>query len=165
MLINTKFDLLTRIRLSISISKSERILCFLFEDRFWFVHILFICMGKFQSLVQFPVDHLSHPVVPSLVLLLCQLAVFDHYVSDSFIYVSTYSVAYYQFLLWYNWSLWHYSVLLLTAIQFLSLGFLSFAMYRFSLSLEVSILLFSPHFCFLAFVFLKFILILSLLLQ
>ena len=33
---------------------------------FWFVQISFSCMIKFQFLAQFPVAHLSHPVVSSL---------------------------------------------------------------------------------------------------
>ena len=34
-----------------------------FLDRFWFVPIQFVSMVKFRSLVPFPVDHLSHPVM------------------------------------------------------------------------------------------------------
>ena len=40
------------------------------EDGFWFMHISFRNMVKFQFLAQFPVDHLPHPVVSSLILLL-----------------------------------------------------------------------------------------------
>ena len=55
---------------------------------FCFVHISFGYMVKFESLVQFPVDHLSHPVMPSLVLHLCWFAGFA-YVINRFISVST----------------------------------------------------------------------------
>ena len=37
------------------------------QDRFWIVHIPFVCMAKLQFLAQFPVDHLARPVVSSLV--------------------------------------------------------------------------------------------------
>ena len=40
-------------------------------DRFWLVHIPFGWMIKFQSLAQFPVDHLSHLILCCLILLLC----------------------------------------------------------------------------------------------
>ena len=39
------------------------------QDRFKVLHIPFVRMVKFQFLEQFPVDHLSHPVVPSLMLI------------------------------------------------------------------------------------------------
>ena len=38
------------------------------------MHIPFVGMVKFKFLAHFPVDHLAHPVVSSLVLLLCQFA-------------------------------------------------------------------------------------------
>ena len=37
----------------------------IFQDRFWFVYIPFVHKVKF--LAQFPVDHLSHPVISSLI--------------------------------------------------------------------------------------------------
>ena len=43
---------------------------FIFEDRFWVVRIPPVRMVKFQFLAQFPVDHLSHPVVSGLILFL-----------------------------------------------------------------------------------------------
>ena len=49
------------------------------------MHIPFVGMVKFQFLAHFPVDHLAHPVVSSLVLLLCQFAAFAYYVIDGFI--------------------------------------------------------------------------------
>ena len=39
----------------------------IFLNRFWFVHIPFVCMIKSQSLIQFPVTRHSHPVVLHLV--------------------------------------------------------------------------------------------------
>ena len=35
-------------------------------DRFWVVHIQFVCLVKPQLLAEFAVDHLAHPVVPIL---------------------------------------------------------------------------------------------------
>ena len=49
----------------------EEFLGLIFSDRFWAVHILFVRMVKLQILVLFSVEHLSHPVVPSLILFLC----------------------------------------------------------------------------------------------
>ena len=40
------------------------------EDRFWVLHSPFVHMVKLQLLAQFPVDHLAHPVVPSLIFFL-----------------------------------------------------------------------------------------------
>ena len=37
--------------------------CLILQDGFWFVYVLFGCLVKFKLLAQFPVDHLSHPVV------------------------------------------------------------------------------------------------------
>ena len=53
-----------------------------FLDRFLFVHIPFVSMVKFESFAQFPLDHLSHPVIPSLVL--CRFAAFAYYVINCF---------------------------------------------------------------------------------
>ena len=36
------------------------------------MHIPFVGMVKFKFLAHFPVDHLAHPVMSTLVLLLCQ---------------------------------------------------------------------------------------------
>ena len=49
---------------------SDKFVRFLFLDGFCFVHIPFGSMVKFQFLAQFPMDHLSHPVVSSLILFL-----------------------------------------------------------------------------------------------
>ena len=40
------------------------------SDRCWVVHLPFFRIVKFKFLAQFPVDHLAHPVVSSLMLLL-----------------------------------------------------------------------------------------------
>ena len=61
----------------------------IFKDRCGLVHILFVGMVKFKFLANFPVDHLAHPVVSSLVLLLFQFAAFAYYVVDGFISVTT----------------------------------------------------------------------------
>ena len=39
----------------------------IFKDRFLFVYIPFDCLVEFESLAQFQIDHLSHPVVPRFV--------------------------------------------------------------------------------------------------
>ena len=44
---------------------------------------------KFLYLVQFPVSHLSHPVMSTLVFLLCQFKTFAYYVINCFISVTT----------------------------------------------------------------------------
>ena len=46
------------------------------QERCWVVHIPFIHMVKFKFLAQFPLNHLSYPVVSSLILFLCQFAAF-----------------------------------------------------------------------------------------
>ena len=48
----------------------ENFVRFNLQDGFWFVHIPFGSMVKFQFLAQFPVDHQSYLVVSSLILLL-----------------------------------------------------------------------------------------------
>ena len=62
---------LTEIRWSVCILMSHRSLCVSFSRRWLVVHIPFVGMVKFKFLAHFPVDHLAHPVVSSLVLLLC----------------------------------------------------------------------------------------------
>ena len=69
-LITTMSDLLAGIRRSICISTSQKILCVFLCDGFWFVHIPFGNMIKFQFLAQFPMDPLPHPVMFTFVLLL-----------------------------------------------------------------------------------------------
>ena len=46
-------------------------------------------MVRFKFLAQFPVDHLAHPIVSSLILFLCQFAAFVYYVIDNFVSIST----------------------------------------------------------------------------
>ena len=41
------------------------------KDRFLVVHIPFVCMLKLQLLAKFPVDHLAHAVVYSLIIFPC----------------------------------------------------------------------------------------------
>ena len=56
------------IRLDVKITEESVFVILL--DRFWVVHIPFVRMVKFKFLAQFPVDHLAHPVVPSIILFL-----------------------------------------------------------------------------------------------
>ena len=66
------------------------------------MHRAFVRFVKFQLLKHFPVDNFSHPVMPSLVLLLYLFAAFAYNMINRFIGVSTqplYSAVYYQFLL------------------------------------------------------------------
>ena len=46
-------------------------------------------MVKFELFADFPVDHVAHPVVSSLVLFLRKFAAFAYYVIDRFISVTT----------------------------------------------------------------------------
>ena len=75
LLIIIRSGLLAEIRWSVCISKSHRTVCVIFLDRCWVVHIPFVGMVKFKFLAHFPVDHLSLPVMSSLVLLLCQFII------------------------------------------------------------------------------------------
>ena len=68
------------------LKKSQRILCI----SFWLRHIPFINMVKFLSLAQFPVDQISHPVVPCCVILLCYFNAFAYYVINRCISVYIY---------------------------------------------------------------------------
>ena len=58
-------------------------------DIFLVVYIPFVHMIKFQFLAQFPADHLAHPVVSCLILLLSQSAAFAYYVIGCFISITT----------------------------------------------------------------------------
>ena len=60
-------------------------MCVIFSDRCWVVHIPFVCMEKFTFLAHFPVDHLSHPAMSSLIFLQRKFAAFTYYVIDGFI--------------------------------------------------------------------------------
>ena len=57
----------------------------IFLDSFRSVHIPSVNTVKFLSLTQFPVDHLPHPIMHSLIFLLCQFTVFASYVINYFI--------------------------------------------------------------------------------
>ena len=61
----------------------------IFLDKCWVLHIPFVCMVKFKFLAHFPVDHLAHPVVFSLLLFLCHFAAFAYYMIDRFVSVTT----------------------------------------------------------------------------
>ena len=65
----------------------QEFVCVIFQEKCWVVHIPFVGMVKFKFLAHFPVDYLAHPVVSSLVHLLCQFAAFADYVIDGFIIV------------------------------------------------------------------------------
>ena len=51
------------------------------------------------------------------------------YTTNLFIIYTCYSVAYYQISFWYNWFLWHYFMLILIEIRFLSWSFFLLAMF------------------------------------
>ena len=68
--INTRHDLV-KIRWSVGISKPQRL-----ADGFVFVCIPFGSMVKFESLAYFPANHLSQPIVHTLVFLCYQLIAF-----------------------------------------------------------------------------------------
>ena len=55
------------------------------EDGFWVAHVPFSNMVKIQFLAQFPVNHLSSPFVPSLVLPSHWSASFAYHVINGFI--------------------------------------------------------------------------------
>ena len=65
----------------------QTILCVL--DGFWFGWILFIRMVEVYSLAKFSEDQPSHPVVPSLVLLLCEFTAFTYYAFNRLLTIST----------------------------------------------------------------------------
>ena len=60
-------DLVIRLDMEIP----EKFVRFILLNRFWVVHIPFTRLTKLQLLAQFPVDHLAHPVMPSLMFSLC----------------------------------------------------------------------------------------------
>ena len=66
MIWSSGWDLVIRLYLKIP----EEFVYVILQDRFWMVHIPFVRIVKLQILAQFPVDHLAHPVVPSLILFL-----------------------------------------------------------------------------------------------
>ena len=95
-------DLLTRARTTLTLFLSikyiesffnlkipENFMRLILRDEFWIMHILLIRMVKFQFLVQFPVDHLAHPVVSCLILDLRKFAAFTYYAIDRFVSITT----------------------------------------------------------------------------
>ena len=101
------------------------------SDGFWFEHIPFGSMIKFKSLAQFPVEYLYFPVVPSVILLLYQCAVWAYYMGKCFIFFSTLDIllCLIDFCFKHNCSLCRYFVQLCVEIQFCSLYFLFVAMF------------------------------------
>ena len=73
-------------------------------------------MLKIQTLAQFPVKNIPYPVIPALVFLLCQFAVFAYYQMNNFISLTYYFPAPYIFLILYYESLVNYFLLLLKEI-------------------------------------------------
>ena len=65
------------------------VVCVIFHDRCWVVHIPFVYMVKFEFLAHLPVDHFADPIISSLLFLLRQFAAFTYYVIDGFISVTT----------------------------------------------------------------------------
>ena len=47
---------------------TKNLVCLIFLDGFWVMHIPFVRLIKFKLLAQFPLDHLAHLVVSSLIL-------------------------------------------------------------------------------------------------
>ena len=68
-LIIIRSSLLAEIRGSVCMSKSHRSLYVILQDRCWVVNISFVRMVEFKFLAQVLVDHLSHPVVSTLILM------------------------------------------------------------------------------------------------
>ena len=61
----------------------------IFLDWFWFVLIPTGGIVKFPSHAQFPVDYISRPVLPSLVLYLYKFTAFTYHVINRFSFFST----------------------------------------------------------------------------
>ena len=73
LLLITRSDLVTGIRvICLYIKIPEDFLCLIFLNWFYFVHISFGRMVKFQIFVQFPVDPLPNPIGSCLIRLLCE---------------------------------------------------------------------------------------------
>ena len=68
---------------------NENFMHLILQHGFWFVHIPFCSMIKFQFLAQFLVDNLSHPHVLSFIFFWCYFATFT-YVINSFVSITTY---------------------------------------------------------------------------
>ena len=71
LLIIIRSGFLAEIRWSVCMSNTHRYLCVTFLDRYWVVHIPFVRIVKFKFLAHHSEDHLAHPVVSSLIPLLC----------------------------------------------------------------------------------------------
>ena len=65
-------------------------MCVILHDRCWVVYIPFVRMVKFKFPAHLLVDHLAHPVVSGLILLLCQFPAFTYYMIDGFVFITTY---------------------------------------------------------------------------
>ena len=60
-LINTKSDHFGRnLAIRLYLKVPENFVCLVLQEGFWLVHIPFSGMVKFESLAQFPVDHIFH---------------------------------------------------------------------------------------------------------
>ena len=53
------------------LNTQDKFVRFILKDRYLVIHIPFVRVVKFKILAQFPVDHLAHPVLSSLILFLC----------------------------------------------------------------------------------------------
>ena len=88
-LIIIRSGLLAEIRWSVCISKFHRSLCVSFSRTGAGLCIYYLlAWSQFKFLAHFPVDHLAHSVVSSLVLLLSQFAAFAYYGIDGFLSVT-----------------------------------------------------------------------------
>ena len=63
----------------------EKFVRLILQDEFLVLHVLLVHMDQFIFLAEFPLDHLSHPAVSSLVLVLCLFAVFTLYVINGLV--------------------------------------------------------------------------------
>ena len=64
-------------------------MCLIFQERCWVVHIPFVCMVEFKFLAHLSVDHLAHPLMSNLILLLCKFAAFAYYVINHYVPIIT----------------------------------------------------------------------------
>ena len=101
-------------------------MCVIFLDGGWVVHIPFVRMVKFKFLAHFPVDHLAHPIMSSLiflVLICCIQLLCDwwFHLCHCIAYIC-YFVESYLLSLWFDWFLW--LLLLLSLLQLLLLRLL-----------------------------------------
>ena len=95
------------------------------QDRFWFVHIPFGAVVRFQFLAQFPVYQPFHPVMFSLILSFAALVCYIRFLCyQSFhlyhhLLYTCHSLLSYWFMFQYDWSLWRCFLLLVEEILFL----------------------------------------------